>query len=281
MRTLIPERERRAYKVDPIIETLADDGSVTFLRQRFAPEMVTALARIEGRAVGVIADSRKRAALSPTSAMIAPGHHHGASNLGQMLNKLCLADGVQLVNIVRSAEQEAILEAIGAKHIVNSTAPDFLEQLTAAVSATGATLAFDAVGGGPLAGQILVAMEWALTAMAPRIDQYGSRVHKQVYTYGHLDRSPTSVPGTLGMAWGIGGLARIGPEATQKLRERVANEISTTFASSFTRQISLAEALDPETIRSYQRWQRARNIYSCLRRNSAVPQRRRAKQANA
>jgi NADPH2:quinone reductase len=186
-------------------------------------------------------------------------HTAAASNLGQMLNKRCLADGVQLVNIVRSAEQEAILEAIGAPHIVNSAAPDFLELLTAAVSTTGATLAFDAVGGGPLAGQILSAMESALVAKATRIDQYGSRVQKQVYTYGHLDRSPTIIPGTLGMAWGVGGwllfshLTRIGPEATQKLRERVTNEITTTFASSFTREISLAEALDPETIRSYSR----------------------------
>ena len=186
-------------------------------------------------------------------------HTAAASNLGQMLNKLCLADGVQLVNIVRSPEQEKVLKAIGAKHIVNSTAPDFREQLIAAVKTTGATLAFDAVGGGPLAGQILAAMEEALVADAPAADQYGSRTHKQVYTYGRLDLAPTTIPPTVGMAWGIGGwllfshLARIGQEATQKLRERVANEITTTFASSYTREISLTEALDPDIIRGYGR----------------------------
>src|ERR1700756_980379 len=186
-------------------------------------------------------------------------HTAAASNLGQMLNRLCIADGVQLVNIVRNPEQETVLKAIGAKHIVNSTAPDFREQLTAAVKTTGATLAFDAVGGGPLAGQILAAMEETLVADAPAVDQYGSRTHKQVYAYGRLDLAPTTVPPTVGMAWGAGGwllfshLARIGPEATQKLRERVANEITTTFASSYTREISLAEALDPDIIRGYRR----------------------------
>jgi NADPH:quinone reductase len=186
-------------------------------------------------------------------------HTAAASNLGQMLNKLCLADGVQLVNIVRNPEQEKILEAIGAKHIVNSTAPDFREQLTAAVKTTGATLGFDAVGGGPLAGQILAAMEEALVADAPAVDQYGSRTHKQVYAYGRLDLTPTTVPPTVGMAWGVGGwllfshLARIGQDATQKLRDRVTNEITTTFASSYTREISLAEALDPDIIRAYRR----------------------------
>ena len=186
-------------------------------------------------------------------------HTAAASSLGQMLNKLCLADGVQLVNVVRSAEQDKVLNAIGAKHIVNSTAPDFREQLIAAVKTTGATLAFDAVGGGPLAGQILAAMEEALVADAPAADQYGSRTHKQVYTYGRLDLAPTTIPPSVGMAWGIGGwllfshLARIGQEATQKLRERVANEITTTFASSYTREISLTEALDPDIIRVYRR----------------------------
>ena len=186
-------------------------------------------------------------------------HTAAASNLGQMLNKLCLADSVELVNIVRSPAQEVILQDIGARHIVNSTAPDFREQLTAALSATGATLAFDAVGGGPLAGQILGAMEAALVAKIPPIGQYGSPVHKQVYVYGRLDLSPTSVPAAVGFTWGIGGwllfshLTRIGPEATAKLRQRVANEITTTFASHFTREISLAEALDADTIRTYAR----------------------------
>ena len=186
-------------------------------------------------------------------------HTAAASNLGQMLNKLCIAAGVALVNIVRSAEQASILEAIGAKYVLNSTTPDFREQLVAAVNETGATLAFDAVGGGPLAGQILAAMEVALVARNPPTGPYGSPVHKQVYVYGRLDLSPTTAAANVGMAWGIGGwllfyhLTRIGAAAEQKLRERVANEITTTFASYYTREISLAEALDPEIIRAYQR----------------------------
>jgi NADPH:quinone reductase-like Zn-dependent oxidoreductase len=186
-------------------------------------------------------------------------HTAAASNLGQMLNKVCIADGIDLVNIVRSDEQAAILKGIGAKYIVNSTAPDFHERLVAAVSETGATLAFDAIGGGTLAGQILAAMEVALVAKKPPTLPYGSPVHKQAYVYGRLDLSPTAVAPNVGMAWGIGGwllfyhLARIGPEAARKLRERVAKEITTIFASHYTREISLAEALDPQIVRAYQR----------------------------
>jgi NADPH2:quinone reductase len=182
-------------------------------------------------------------------------HTAAASNLGQMLNKLCIADGVQVVNVVRSTGQEEILRAIGATYVVNSTDPDFREQLTTAISETGATLAFDAVGGGPLGGQILAAMEAALVAKAPPRSPYGSPVHKQLYIYGRLDRSATTTPPSVGMAWGIGGwllgyhLARIGPEETERLRDRVAREITTTFASAYTSEISLAEALDPEVIR--------------------------------
>jgi len=186
-------------------------------------------------------------------------HTAAASNLGQMLNKLCIADDVELVNIVRSDEQEALLRDIGAKHVVNSTAPDFREHLRTAVSETGATLAFDAVGGGPLAGEILGAMEAALVAKSPPTNQYGSVTHKQVYIYGRLDLTPTAISYGVGMAWGIGGwllfhhLNRIGREAAQELVARVASEITTTFASSYTREISLEEALDPDVIRGYQR----------------------------
>jgi NADPH2:quinone reductase len=186
-------------------------------------------------------------------------HTAAASSLGQMLNKLCIADGVQLVNVVRSAGQEEILRAIGATYVLNSANPDFREQLTAAISQTGATLAFDAVGGGPLGGQILAAMEAALVAKSPSQGPYGSPVHKQLYIYGRLDRSATTTPPAVGMAWGMGGwllpyhLARIGPEETRRLRDRVAHEITTTFASAYTSEISLAQALDPEVIRRYYR----------------------------
>jgi hypothetical protein len=127
-------------------------------------------------------------------------HTAAASNLGQMLNKLCIADGVQVVNVVRSAEQAEILRAIGATHVVNSTNPDFREQLKTAISETGATLAFDAVGGGPLGGQILAAIEAVLVAKSPSRGPHGSPVHKQLYIYGRLDRSATTTPPPVGMA---------------------------------------------------------------------------------
>jgi len=186
-------------------------------------------------------------------------HTAAASNLGQMLNKICLKDNVGLLNIVRKAEHVAVLKAIGATHICNSSAPSFMQDLTEALAATGATVAFDAVGGGRLAGQILTAMEAALSRTAKEYSRYGSTTHKQVYIYGGLDRGPTEFSRTFGMAWGIGGwlltpfLQKIGFEAAQKLRERVAAEIKTTFASTYTKEVSLAEALKPEEIAVYAR----------------------------
>jgi NADPH:quinone reductase len=185
-------------------------------------------------------------------------HTAAASNLGQMLNKICQAEGVELVNIVRSAEQAAILKGIGAKHVVDSTAPDFMDRLTEALVETGATLAFDAIGGGRLAGQILAAMEVAANRRSgAAYSRYGSTVHKQVYIYGGLDMAPTEFVRNFGMAWGMGGwllfpfLQKIGPAAGQKLRARVAAELKTTFASHYAREISLAEALQPDVVAIY------------------------------
>ncbi|HEX4196118.1 MAG TPA: zinc-binding dehydrogenase [Caulobacteraceae bacterium] len=186
-------------------------------------------------------------------------HTAAASNLGQMLSKLCAEEKIALVNIVRSPEQEAILRGIGAVHVCNSTAPDFMADLTKALVETGATLAFDAIGGGKLAGQILTAMEIAANQRATSYSRYGSTVHKQVYIYGGLDTGPTELNRAFGMAWGLGGwlltpfLMKIGPTEGQKLRERVAAEIKTTFASHYTRTISLAEALQPDIIAGYNR----------------------------
>jgi len=186
-------------------------------------------------------------------------HTAAASNLGQMLNKVCLADGVALVNIVRSPEQAVILREIGATHIVDSTSPNFTEALTEALVTTGATLAFDAIGGGKLVGQILTAMEVAANKTAKSYSRYGSTVHKQAYIYGGLDTGPTTLNRGFGMSWGVGGwllmpfLMKIGPEAAQALRERVARELKTTFASHYTAEISLAEALRPEVIAAYSR----------------------------
>ena len=186
-------------------------------------------------------------------------HTAAASNLGQMLNKICTADGVGLVNIVRKSEQEALLRSIGAEYVCDSSKDSFFDDLTQALIATGATLAFDATGGGKLAGQILGAMEVAANATAKEYSRYGSTTHKQVYIYGGLDRSPTEFNRNFGMAWGIGGwlltpfLQRIGPAASQALRDRVAREITTTFASSYTKEVSLADALDLDAIATYGR----------------------------
>jgi NADPH:quinone reductase-like Zn-dependent oxidoreductase len=184
-------------------------------------------------------------------------HTAAASNLGQMLNRICIKDGIGLVNIVRSAEQAALLRGIGAAHVCDSTAPSFIEDLTKALVATGATLAFDAIGGGKIVSQILNAMEAAVNAKAKTYSRYGSNVHKQVYIYGGLDLRPTELSRGFGMAWGIGGwllfpfLQKIGPAAGQKLRQRVAAELKTTFASHYTRVVSLQEALQLSNIAIY------------------------------
>jgi NADPH2:quinone reductase len=184
-------------------------------------------------------------------------HTAAASNLGQMLNKLCLEENVGLVNIVRKPEQEDLLRAIGAVHVCNSTSPSFMDDLIEALRVTSATLAFDAIGGGTLVSQILTGMEVASTAVGAGYSRYGSTTHKQVYIYGGLDRGPTLLNRTFGMAWGIGGwlltpfLQSIGPEKFQALRQRVAAELSTTFASTYTKEVSLAEALQPEAFNVY------------------------------
>ncbi|MEP7056300.1 MAG: zinc-binding dehydrogenase [Caldimonas sp.] len=184
-------------------------------------------------------------------------HTAAASNLGQMLNRICIADGIGLVNIVRTPDQAELLRAIGAKHVCNATAPTFIDDLTEALVATGATLAFDAIGGGKLAGQILGAMEAALNRDAKEYSRYGSATHKQVYLYGGLDTGATELVRNFGMAWGIGGwllfpfLQKIGPAAAKMLKERVAAELTTTFASHYSKEISLAEALQLDAISVY------------------------------
>jgi NADPH:quinone reductase-like Zn-dependent oxidoreductase len=184
-------------------------------------------------------------------------HTAAASNLGQMLNKICLKDSIPLVNIVRSAEQADILRKIGAKHVVDSSSPTFMDDLTGALVETGATLAFDAIGGGRLAGQILTCMESAVNKTAKVYSRYGSNVHKQVYIYGSLDPRPVELNRAFGMAWGVGGwllfpfLMKIGPVDGKRLRERVVDELKTTFASHYTKVVSLQEALDLSNIAIY------------------------------
>ncbi|MEL7042900.1 MAG: zinc-binding dehydrogenase [Pseudomonadota bacterium] len=184
-------------------------------------------------------------------------HTAAASNLGQMLNRICQADGVDLVNIVRKPEQEAILQDLGAKYIVNSSKDSFIPDLIDAIHETGATLGFDATGGGKLASDVLTAMEGAAARTPGAYSIYGSVKHKQVYLYGGLDTSPTTLSRGYGMAWGVGGwllpnfLAKAGQEVAMRLRQRVADELTTTFASHYTDELSLVDALQADTVAKY------------------------------
>ncbi len=186
-------------------------------------------------------------------------HTAAASNLGVTLNRVCLADGVPLVNIVRSESQAASLRAIGARFVVDSTSPDFRAELIDAIAETGATLGFDAIGGGKLAGQILDAMEAAAVRDSKGYSVYGSGSPKQVYIYGGLDLGPTIIDRTFGMSWGMGGwlltpfLQKAGAQTAARLRQRVADELSTTFASRYTAVISLSDVLRPEIAAAYQK----------------------------
>ena len=187
-------------------------------------------------------------------------HTAAASNLGQMLVKICAADGVPLVNIVRSPDQAALLRGLGATHVLDSTTPSVRADLTEVLAATGATLAFDAVSGGSLASQILSCMEAAASRKLTGYNRYGTTVHKQVYVYGLLDLRPIELAApTFGFAWGVGGflltsfLAKAGPEVVQRLRARVVAELTTTFASHYTATISLREAVQPDVLRAYAR----------------------------
>jgi NADPH2:quinone reductase len=184
-------------------------------------------------------------------------HNPAASSLGQMLVRLCLADGVPLVNIVRKPEQVALLKDLGAKHVVNSSSATFTADLFDAVDQTGATLAFDAAGGGTIAGHILTAMELMLNRSATDFSRYGNSTHKQVYIYGGLDTGPTEIRRNFGMSWGIGGwlvfpfTQRIGTAATQKLKQRIASELTGIFATSYSKMVTLAHMLQPSEIAVY------------------------------
>jgi NADPH2:quinone reductase len=203
-------------------------------------------------------------ALGMVETMRAEGHRAlvhtvGASNLGLMLNRICVADGIPLVNLVRRPEHVDPLRAEGAEHVVDTSDEAFPESLVTAVKATGATIAFDAIGGGTLVDTLLRSMERALSDDAEQFSTYGSATHKQVYTYGGLDRSPTVLKRDYGMAWGVGGwlltpfLIKIGPEANARLRRRVADEITTTFASAYGERLGLADVVDPAAIARYAR----------------------------
>ncbi|QGZ93531.1 zinc-binding dehydrogenase [Terricaulis silvestris] len=184
-------------------------------------------------------------------------HTAAASNLGQMLVKICANDGIPLVNIVRSAEQVALLNGIGAKYVLNSASESFLDDLTAALVETGATLGFDAIGGGKLAGQILGAMEAAAVKRMTSYSRYGSDTFKQVYIYGGLDVGPTTLTRSFGLSWSLSGflltpfMAKAGSEVVARMRKRVVDELTTTFKSHYSHQVSLAEALEPAVLAAF------------------------------
>ena len=184
-------------------------------------------------------------------------HTAAASNLGQMLVKICAQEDIPLVNIVRKEEHVELLKSLGAKYVCNSSLDTFMEDLVNALVETGSTLGFDATGGGKLASQILTAMEIAANKTATEYSRYGSDQYKQVYIYGGLDRNPTTLTRSFGFSWGLGGwlltpfIGRIGQERFGELRQRVANEIDTTFESSYSKVISLSEALEEQNILSY------------------------------
>ena len=184
-------------------------------------------------------------------------HTAAASNLGQMLNKICQRDGVSLVNVVRSAEQANILKELGAKIVLDSTSPRFMSELIEAVGATEATLAFDAIGGGLMASQILTAMEAAAAARMTSYNRYGSNTFKQVYIYGMLDTSRTELTRTFGFSWSVSGwlltpfLQKIGMADVNRLRQRVVSELTTTFASHYTKEISLRDVAKLEIAQAY------------------------------
>ncbi|MCB1690852.1 MAG: zinc-binding dehydrogenase [Halioglobus sp.] len=201
-------------------------------------------------------------ALAMVETMRAEGHKAivhaaAASNLGQMLNRICIADGIDLVNIVRKPEQEALLREKGARYVVNSTSDSFYADLTAALIETGATIAFDPVGGGRLASDILTCMEAAASRNMTEHSVYGSDTYKQVYIYGALDRGPITLNRNFGFAWGVNGfllfnvLGKLGTETNIAMRKRVADEITTTFASHYTHEVSLAGALQLDAIAVY------------------------------
>lgn len=185
-------------------------------------------------------------------------HTAAASNLGQMLVKICAKDGIPLVNIVRSDAQVDILKGIGAQHVVNNSADDFMDRLVDAIAETGATIGFDATGGGKLAGQILTAMEAAAVRKMTTYSRYGSDTFKQVYIYGALDLSPTTFSArSFGLTWGLGGflltpfMAKAGMETVGRMRKRVVDELTTTFKSHYSHEISLTDALDVDTAQAY------------------------------
>ncbi|MFM5918439.1 MAG: zinc-binding dehydrogenase [Novosphingobium sp.] len=183
-------------------------------------------------------------------------HAAAASNLGQMLVKICQEDNVPLVNIVRSEEQVKILKDLGATHVLNMTDADFMPKLIDAIAETKAMIGFDPIGGGTLAGQILTAME-AAASRGAAFSRYGSSEAKKVYIYGALDLGPTILNRAFGLTWDLAGwlltpfMAKAGMEVVGRMRARVAKDLTTTFASHYKAEVSLEGMLTKEAVSEY------------------------------
>ena len=201
-------------------------------------------------------------ALAMVETMRAEGHKAiihtaAASNLGQMLNRICIADGIDLINIVRKPEQQTLLRDMGAKYVINSSSDTFFADLTKAIIATDATIAFDPIGGGKLTSDILNCMEAAAARNMKEYSVYGSDTYKQVYIYGALNRGPITLNRNFGFAWSVSGfllfnaLGKLGTETVMAMRKRVTDEITTTFASHYTHEVSLAQALQLKSLGAY------------------------------
>lgn len=184
-------------------------------------------------------------------------HTAAASNLGRMLNRICIKDGIKLVNIVRGEQQVELLKSEGAQYVCDMNAPTFFDDLMRAIEETGASIAFDATGGGSLADNILTAMEKVMVARMTEYDRYGSPWHKQVYVYGRLNTDPMIVRRAYGSAWGMSGwllfpfLSSLESKDVERLKARVVAEIDTTFASNYASEVSLADAIDPANIETF------------------------------
>jgi NADPH:quinone reductase-like Zn-dependent oxidoreductase len=184
-------------------------------------------------------------------------HTAAASNLGQMLIKICQEDDIPLVNIVRKAEHVDMLSGLGATHIVNSSDDDFSKQLRQAIETTDAYLGFDPIGGGQAVDNCFKAMEQVAVKKMSEFSRYGSDQQKKMYIYGRLDLGPTILTPAYGFGWTLSGwlltpfLQMAGMETIIRMRQRVLDGLTTTFASSYKRKVSLEEMLTRDAVLDY------------------------------
>lgn len=184
-------------------------------------------------------------------------HTAAASNLGQMLIKICQEDDIELVNIVRKAQHVDLLKGLGAKHVVNSSDDDFMQQLRTAIDATDAFYGFDPIGGGHATDNVFKAMEQVAVSKMTEYNRYGSNQQKRMFIYGRLDLGPTILTPSYGFGWTLSGwlltpfLANAGMETVGRMRQRVLENLTTTFASSYKAKVNLEQMLEKDAVIDY------------------------------